>query len=191
MKINGWCDYRSYFYQTATLVKSKMVKIKKAKRSDGKTPKQRSTQAKKAGRSRKAKKLTIKRKKAAKKAASKNAQSEENFAKRLRKRGFVAHRTGKAPELPDILAYRNKIIQFYEIKPSNPSSTPDALLKKNQAKFIKDYCIKKRVKATLVYYKGSRPFKYHEIGLTSKNIGKFVQGKNSDIKDRTEQFSYK
>ena len=31
MKINGLCDYRSYFYQTATLVKSKMVKIKKAK----------------------------------------------------------------------------------------------------------------------------------------------------------------
>ena len=168
-----------------------MVKTKKAKRSDGKTPRQRITQAKRAAEKRKLNRLTKTRKKAAFIAARKNAQSEENFAKRLRKRGFVAHRTGKAPGLPDILAYKNKIIQFYEIKPSNPSSKPDALLKKNQAKFIKDYCIKKRVKATLVYYKGSRPFKYHEIELTSKNIGKFVQGKNPDIKDRTKQFSYK
>ena len=164
-----------------------MVKTKKAKRSDGKTPRQRITQAKRAAEKRKLNRLTKTRKKAAFIAA----QSEENFARRLRKRGFIAHRTGKAPGLPDILAYKNKIIQFYEIKPSNPSSKPDALLKKNQAEWIKDFCIKKRVKATLVYYKGSRPFKYHEIGLTSKNIGKFVQGKNSDIKDRTKQFSYK
>ena len=168
-----------------------MVKTKKAKRSDGKTKTQRITQAKRAAKKRKENELAERRRKAAIIAARKNRQSEENFAKRLRKRGFVAHTTGKAKELPDILAYKNKIIQFYEIKPSNPSSTSDALLKKNQAKWIKDYCIKKRVKATLVYYKGSRPFKYHEIVLTSKNIGKFVQGKNSDIKDRTKQFSYK
>ena len=166
-----------------TLAKSKMVKSKKARRL--------TAIAKKAAEKRELNRLTKIRNKAAGKAARKNAQSEENFAKRLRKRGFVAHRTGKAPELPDILAYKNKIIQFYEIKPSNPSSKPDALLKKNQAEWIKDFCIKKRVKATLVYYKGSRPFKYHEIVLTSKNIGKFVQGKNSDIKDRTKQFSYK
>ena len=161
-----------------------MVKSKKARRL--------TAIAKKAARTREEKRKGKIRKKAANKASRKNAQSEENFAKRLRKRGFVAHTTGKAKELPDILAYKNKIIQFYEIKPSNPSSTSDALLKKNQAKFIKDYCIKKRVKATLVYYKGSRPFKYHEIKLTSsKIIDKFVVGNNSDIKERTKKFSYK
>ena len=127
-----------------------------------------------------------------KKAAGKNAQSEENFVKILRKRGFTASRTGKAKGLPDILAYKNKIIQFFEIKPSQPSAKKGALLKKDQAEWIKKFCIKKGVKATLVYYKGSRPFKYHEIKLTSsKIIGKFVQGNNSDIKERTKKFSYK
>ena len=122
-----------------------------------------------------------KRKAAAKKAARLNRESEENFVKRLVRRGFTAYRTGKAKGLPDILAYKKSKLQFFEIKPSQPSSRASALLKKDQRKWIKDYCLKKGVKATLVYYKGSRKFKYKEIKLNSKNIDEFVQGGNSDI----------
>jgi Holliday junction resolvase len=132
-----------------------------------------------------------KRKSAAKKAARLNRESEENFVKRLVRRGFTANVTGKAKGLPDILAYKKSKLQFFEIKPSRPSSMASALLKKDQGRWIKDYCLKKGVKATLVYYKGSRKFKYKEIKLNSKNIDEFVQGGNSDILERTKEFSYR
>ena len=63
---------------------------------------------------------------------------------------------------------------------------------KTQAKWIKNYCIKTHVKATLVYYKGSRPFKYHEIPLkTSKDISDYAVGTKKDILEETKKMSYR
>ena len=125
-------------------------------------------------------------------ASRKGIGSEENFVKRLKRRGFTAYKTGKAVGIPDIVAWKNQKLQFFEIKPGFSKSSSKALLMKTQAKWIKNYCIKTHVKATLVYYKGSRPFKYHEIPLkTSKDISDYAVGTKKDILEATKKMSYR
>ncbi|MCH7648542.1 MAG: hypothetical protein IIA83_08045 [Thaumarchaeota archaeon] len=149
--------------------------------------------AKKAARTRKKNKRTKKRKKAAKKASRKNILSEKKFAQRLRYQGYFAFRTGKAQGVPDIISYKNGKLIFYEIKPSNPRSSKDALFKPTQSTWIKKYCFKKGVEIKLVYYKGSRPFKYYVEQINKKNISNFTnkQINRDDIKFRTDDFTYK
>ena len=141
-----------------------------------------------------------KNQKRAKKASGINTRSEENFVDRLKKRGFTANRTGKAEGIPDIIAWKkNKILEFYEIKPGGvkkgkkggAKGNAAALLKDTQKEWIKNYCFKKGIKVTLVYYQGLRSFKYHDIKLDQKNISNFSIGtKGMDILQRTREFTY-
>ena len=125
-------------------------------------------------------------------ASRKGIGSEDNFVKRLKRRGFTAYKTGKAVGIPDIVAWKNQRLQFFEIKPGFTKSKSKALLMKTQAKWIKNYCMKTRVKVTLVYYKGSRPFRYHEIPLkNSKDISDYAVGTKKDILEETKKMSYR
>jgi len=161
---------------------------------DAKTPKaERSRIAKKAAAKIKKNQLETKRKRAARKASRKNILSEDKFVERLRRKWFLAFKTGKAEGPPDIVAYKGRRLRFYEIKPSQPSSSKDALFKKSQSDWIKKYCFKKKVEINLVYYKGSRPFKYTEMRITRKNISDFVnnQKNRDDIIERIKNLPYK
>jgi len=149
--------------------------------------------AKRAAATKKKNQLRRKRQRAAKKASRKNIFSEEKFVERLRRKGFLAFKTGKSEGPPDIIAYKDRSLSFYEIKPSHPRTSKDALFKKTQSDWIKKYCFKKRVEVNLVYYKGSRPFKYCIVRIIKKNISDFVdkQKNRDDIIERTQNFSYK
>ena len=155
--------------------------------------KEQSKIAKKAAAKRKKNQLRKKRKKAARKASRKNILSEKKFVERLRRKEYLAFSTGKAQGPPDIVAYKNRKLSFYEIKPSNPKATKDALFKKTQSDWIKKYCFNKRVDVNLVFYKGSRPFKYSEIKISKKNISDFVNKQKNldDIIERTKILPYK
>jgi len=126
-------------------------------------------------------------------AAAKNRLSEENFVKRLKKKGFLAFSTGKAEGVPDIIAFKGGNLSFYEVKPSNPKSARDALFKKTQSNWIKKYCFRKNLKANIVFYKGSRNFKYHVIRITKQNIIDFEDNNinRALIKNMMEYFSFK
>ena len=126
-------------------------------------------------------------------ARKKNTYSEENFVKKLSRRGFFAFRTGNSLGVPDIVAYKNKKLSFYEIKPAHGGSKNKTLLMKHQYDWMKKFCLNKKIEANLVFYKGSRPFKYSVVRLTKKNIDNFVYNdKNAyDIFDRTDKLTYK
>jgi len=130
---------------------------------------------------------------AAKKASRKNILSELNFVERLRKKGFLAFSTGKAEGPPDIVAYKNRKLSFYEIKPSQPSNPRNGLLKRTQSDWIKKYCFNKKIEVNLAFYKGSRPFKYSVVKITKKNISDFETNQKNldDIIERAKSFSYK
>ena len=157
------------------------------------TKAQRSEAARKANVTRKEMKRKKTLSRIAKKAFSKNFFSEKNFVERLRRKGFFSFTTGKAEGPPDIVAYKNGKLSFYEIKPSHPKTSKDALFKRTQSEWIKKYCFKSKVKVNLVFYKGSRSFKYHIVPITKKNISDFeYKQKNlDDIIERTKKFSYK
>jgi len=146
-----------------------------------------------AGDTRKKNQLRKKRQRAAKKASRKNILSEEKFVERLRKKGFFAFKTGKAEGPPDIIAYKNRNLSFYEIKPSYPRTSKDALFKQTQSDWIKKYCFKKKIDVNLVFYKGSRPLKYYIVRITKKNLSHFENNqKNRDnIVERTSTYQYK
>ena len=126
----------------------------------------------------------------ARKASRRNINSEKEFVEVLKGRGFTADRTGKAKGMPDIVAWKNKKLEFYEIKPGDGTARNGALLKKTQKEWIKNYCFKTRVKVTLVYYKGSRPFKYYEVKLNKLNISKYTNSTKRDIFEETKKASY-
>lgn len=149
--------------------------------------------AKKAAATKKKNKFKKIRTRAAKIASRKNILSEETFVERLRRKGFLAFKTGKAQGPPDIVAYKNRKLSFYEIKPSHPRTSKDALFKPTQSTWIKKHCFKKRVEVNLAFYKGSRPFKYHIIRITKKNIPNYEnkQKNRDDIIERTKNFPYK
>jgi len=157
------------------------------------TKAQRSEAARKANVTRKEMKRKITLHRIAKKASRKNILSEVKFVERLRRRGFFAFTTGKAEGPPDIVAYKNRKLSFYEIKPSQPKTSKNALFKRTQSEWIKKYCFKNRVKVNLVFYMGSRPFKYHIVPITKKNISDFEykQKNQDDIIERTKKLSYK
>jgi len=126
-------------------------------------------------------------------AAAKNRLSEENFVKRLKKKGIFAFSTGKAEGVPDIIAFKGGNLSFYEVKPSDPRSARDALFKKTQSNWIKKHCFRKNLKANIVFYKGSRNFKYHVISITKQNIVDFEDNYINRIliKDLMNHFSFK
>jgi len=149
--------------------------------------------ARKAADTKKTNSLQKTRKRAARIASRKNILSEKKFVERLRRNGYLAFSTGKAQGPPDIVAYKNRKLSFFEIKPSNPKARKDALFKKTQSDWIKKYCFNKRVDVNLVFYKGSRPFKYAEIKISKKNISDFVNKQKNldDIIERTKILPYK
>jgi len=161
-----------------------MVRITKAEYS---------RRAKKAVAKRKENQLERKRKRAASIASRKNILSEDKFVEKLRRKGFLAFKTGKAEGPPDIVAYKGRRLRFYEIKPSQPRSSKDALFKKSQSDWIMQHCFKKKIEFNLAYYKGSRPFKYAVMPITRKNISGFVNNqKNRDnIIERIKNLLYK
>lgn len=125
---------------------------------------QRKAAADKAARTRKINQLTKKRKKAAKKASRKNILSEKKFAQQLRNKHYFAFRTGKAKGVPDIISYKNGKLIFYEIKPSRPSSSKNALLKRTQSDWIQKFCFKKGFSAN---------FTSNETGFNIKTVCKY------------------
>jgi len=154
---------------------------------------ERSKSAQKAAKTRKQNKKNKKQVNAAKKASRKNIRSEDQFVERLRKKGYFAFKTGKAEGPPDIIAYKNKNLKFFEIKPAFGNSRRSTLLKQTQHDWIKKYCLKKKIEANLSFYIGTRHFKYAVVRITKKNISSFVDNqKNRDsIIERTKSFSYK
>ena len=125
-------------------------------------------------------------------AKKKNTDSEENFVKKLSRNGFFAFRTGNSLGVPDIVAYKNNKLSFYEIKPAHGKSTNKTLLMKHQYDWMKKFCLNKKIEANVVFYKGSQPFKYSVVQITKKNIDNFVYNdKNAmDIFDRTDKLIY-
>ena len=126
-------------------------------------------------------------------ARGKNERSEENFVKKLARKGFFAFRTGQSYAVPDIVAYKNRKLSFYEIKPAHSKATAKTLLMKHQSDWMKKFCLNKKIEVNLVFYKGSRPFKYSVVRITKKNIEDFVYNKNNaiDIFERTDELIYK
>lgn len=129
----------------------------------------------------------------AKEARSKNERSEKNFVKKLVGRGFFTFRTGQAYAVPDIVAYKNRKLSFYEIKPAHSKATAKTLLMKHQYDWMKKFCLNKKIEVNLVFYTGSQSFKYSVVRITKKNIEDFVyNAKNAyDIFDRTDELTYK
>ena len=157
---------------------------------NAKTPKaERKRIANKAARTRK----KNRQKRIAKGAARINILSEEKFVDRLRKKGFLAFRTGKAEGLPDIIAYKGRNLSFYEIKPAYTGSSSKSLLMKTQSDWIKKYCFKNNIEVNLVYYKISRSYKYYVVPISKANIRDYED--NSDnrffIRSDIEDFSFK
>jgi len=152
----------------------------------------RSKRAKKAVKTRKQRETKKKRVKAALKASRKNILSEQKFVERLMKKGVFAFNTGKVEGVPDIIAYKRKNLVFYEIKPSNPKSSKDALFKKTQSDWIQKFCFRSNIEVNIVFYKGERLFKYHIVKITNKNISEYINNKTNldSIKDRIKKFVF-
>ena len=67
------------------------------------------------------------------------------------------------------------------------------MLSKESKSCVKKYCLKNKVSVNIVFYKGLRPFKYHIVPITAKNISDYVNSqKNLDeIIEKISDYPYR
>ena len=86
-------------------------------------------------------------------AAQKIALSEGIYFKKLEREigsSGIVFNTGTTAEIPDIVTCKNGKLKFYEIKPKNPMTRGEILLRKQQEKWIRSKI--KKYTIYLVYY---------------------------------------
>ena len=118
----------------------------------------------------------IKSHKTAKVASRRNIESEEQYVRKLKKQNPKAllFQTGKEVGVPDIVMYENSKLTFFEIKPTKQENENNSRLKNTQVTWIKKNCLAKKIKAYVVFYKGStRKMTFSKKLLTRKNIEKY------------------
>jgi len=107
-------------------------------------------------------------------ASKKGIDSENKFAKKLRRKykKSLVFQTGKEAGVPDIILHNNGKLSFYEVKPVKGSGS---LLKLDQFHWIKDNCFPKKFDAYLVTYYVTEGGKwiFDPISLNEKNIKKY------------------
>ena len=116
--------------------------------------------------------------KVSKRASKKGIDSENKFAKRLRRKykKSIVFQTGKELGVPDIILFHRKKLSFYEVKPVKGSGR---LLLREQFRWIKNNCFPKKFDAYLVTYyvtEGGR-WIFDPISLNEKNIKKYCCSK--------------
>jgi len=112
----------------------------------------------------------------AKRASNRNAESEKQYVKKLKKQRPKAllFQTGKEVGVPDIVLYENSKLTFYEIKPTKQENDKNSRLKDTQVAWIKKNCLAKKIEAYIVFYKGpTRKMIFTKKLLTRKNIKKY------------------
>ena len=107
-------------------------------------------------------------------AAQKISISEGIFKKRLEKKmgsKALVFGTGKEKGVPDIVTFKNKKLEFYEIKPKVPTTKGEQLLRPDQKDWIKKNLEKYSIYLVYYYVDGDFIF-YHSkpILLTKANL---------------------
>ena len=110
-------------------------------------------------------------------AAQKISISEGIFKKYLEKKmgsKALVFGTGKEIGVPDIVTFKNKKLEFYEIKPKVPTKEGEQLLRPDQKDWIKKNL--KKYSIYLVYYDVDEDFIFYHskpILLTKANLSKY------------------
>ena len=110
-------------------------------------------------------------------AAQKITISEGIFKKHLEKKmgsKALVFGTGKEKGVPDIVTYKNKKLEFYEIKPKTPKTKGEQLLRPDQIHWIKNNLTKFSI--YLTYYEVDDKFIFYHskpILLTKKNLSRY------------------
>jgi len=125
-------------------------------------------------------------------AAQKIALSEGIYFKKLEREvgsSGIVFNTGTTAEIPDIVTYKNGKLKFYEIKPKNPMTREERLLRKHQEKWIRNKI--KKYPVYLVYYDvddDNLTFSHSEpILLKEKNISDYSNPLNEDKEEKIKQ----
>ena len=111
-------------------------------------------------------------------AAQKITVSEGIFKKHLEKKmssKALVFGTGKEIGVPDIVTYKNKKLEFYEIKPKTPKTKGEQLLRPDQTDWIKKNL--SNFSIYLVYYEVDDDFIFYHsnpILLKKENISNYV-----------------
>jgi len=124
-------------------------------------------------------------------AAQKIALSEGIYLKKLERKvgsSGIVFNTGTSAEIPDIVTYKNGKLKFYEIKPKNPRTEEEQLLRQHQAKWI--WKNAKKYSVYLVYYDVNDDLIFSHskpILLTKKNISDYSRPLNENKKEKIKR----
>jgi len=124
-------------------------------------------------------------------AAQKIALSEGIYLKKLERKvgsSGIVFNTSTSAEIPDIVTYKNGRIKFYEIKPKNPRTEEERLLRQHQAKWIRKNA--KNYSIYLVYYDVNDDLIFSHskpILLTKKNISDYSRPLNENKKEKIKR----
>ena len=125
-------------------------------------------------------------------AAQKIALSEGIYFKKLEREvgsSGIIFKTGTAAEIPDIVTCKNGKLKFYEIKPKNPMTRGEILLRKHQEKWIRSKI--KKYSIYLVYYEVDNDnliFSHSEpILLKEENISDYSNPLNEDKEKKIKE----
>ncbi len=125
-------------------------------------------------------------------AAQKIALSEGIYFKKLEREigsSRIVFNTGTTAEIPDIVTCKDGKLKFYEIKPKNPMTKEERLLRKSQEKWIRSKI--KKYPTYLVYYEVDNDnliFSHSEpILLNEKNISDYSNPLNEDKEEKIKE----
>ena len=125
-------------------------------------------------------------------AAQKIALSEGIYFKKLEREvgsSGIIFKTGTAAEIPDIVTCKNGKLKFYEIKPKNPMTRGEMLLRKHQEKWIRSKI--KKYSIYLVYYEvddDNLIFSHSKpILLKKENISDYSNPLNEDKEEKIKE----